>query len=181
MVTMVVEDGTGLANANSYGSDAEAFAYHEARGNAGWAAPSSPSADAHLSALIRATSYIDGRYGTRFPGTRLNGRDQALQWPREDAVDEDGFEVEDDEVPAEVKRATFEAALRELASPGSLNPDVTMTDRVKREKVDVIEVEYSQSTSAEDSIPIINVIEDILATLIGSSGGSTQASFFKRT
>jgi hypothetical protein len=182
LVTMVVEDGTGKADANSYGSLADAYAYHEARGNTAWTStPPSPESDTQKAALIRATSYIDGRYGAKFPGTKKRGREQALAWPREDALDRDGYEIEDDEVPAEVERATFEAALRELVSPNSLNPDVVMTDRVKSEKVDVIAVEYAASTQASDSIPVVGQIDDILAVLIGGAVSSTtEVSFLER-
>jgi hypothetical protein len=180
-MAIVVEDGTGKADANSYGTLAEAYDYHAARGNSEWTdTPASPADPDQEAALVRATSYIDGRYGSRFPGVKKNGRAQALAWPREDAIDNDGFDIEDDEVPSEVKKATFEAALRELASPGSLNPDVVMTDRVKSEKVDVIAIEYASSSSAEDSIPVVNAIDDLLAVLVGSTSGTTKSTFFQR-
>lgn len=180
-MAIVVEDGTGLANANSFGSLAEAFDYHEARGNTAWTnIPASPADAGQEAALVRATSYIDGRFGQLFPGVRLKGRAQALSWPREDAFDRDGNEIASDEVPIEVRKATFEAALRELDAPGSLNPDVVMTDRVKSEKVDVIAVEYASSSSAADSIPVIGVIDDLLASLVGDTSGTTKSKFFER-
>ena len=73
---LTVEDGTGLATADSYASRADADTYHAARGNAAWAAA---SADARDAALRKATQYLDTRY--RWVGTRLT-LTQALEWPR---------------------------------------------------------------------------------------------------
>src|SRR5688572_6043385 len=94
---LVVEDGTGLANADSYVSLAQADAYHITLGNTGWAGTN----ELKEQALRRATRYIDFFYYDRWSGVRLNGRDQALQWPRIDAVDIDNEEILEDEVPIE--------------------------------------------------------------------------------
>lgn len=75
-MSLTVEDGTGLANADSYASRADADAYHAARGNAAWAAASTDARDA---ALRKATQYLDTRY--RWTGNRLTVA-QALEWPR---------------------------------------------------------------------------------------------------
>lgn len=73
---LTVEDGTGLATADSYASRADADAYHAARGNAAWAAASTDARDA---ALRKATQYLDTRY--RWVGNRST-LTQALEWPR---------------------------------------------------------------------------------------------------
>ena len=73
---LTVEDGTGLATADSYASRAEADAYHAARGNAAWSAASTDARDA---ALRKATQYLDTRY--RWVGNRST-LTQALEWPR---------------------------------------------------------------------------------------------------
>lgn len=73
---LTVEDGTGLATADSYASRADADTYHAERGNAAWAAASTDARDA---ALRKATQYLDTRY--RWVGTRLTLA-QALEWPR---------------------------------------------------------------------------------------------------
>ena len=54
-MAFVTEDGTGLAEANSYVSVAEADAYHADRGNAAWIGEDS----AKQSALIKATDYLE--------------------------------------------------------------------------------------------------------------------------
>lgn len=78
---LIVEDGSGLANAESYVSASDAASYAADRG---LTFPASP-ADKAEAALRRATAYIDNTYRTRFPGQRKksacrlwNGRVSAL-------------------------------------------------------------------------------------------------------
>lgn len=168
-MSIIVEDGTGLANANSYVSVADADAYHAARGNATWTEASTSPDQGKTAALARATAAIDAIYGMRFPGTKINGRDQALQWPREDAFDINGLEIDADAVPTEIKQATFEAALRELVTTGSMMPDLERGGAVKRLKAGSVEVEYGGSATPGT---VFSLIDGILAVLIGPSGGA---------
>lgn len=154
-----------------YGTDSGALAYLNDRGY-DWNA----ALDLRLAALTRASQYIDNRYSGKWLGTRTDGRTQPLAWPRTDAEDVEGNEIPDDEVPVEVEHATYEAALRELASPGSLSPDYSSTSsqQVKRKRVDVIEIEYSENTQTAGNIrPIISVIDELLANLIGPRSDTT--------
>ena len=114
-MAIVVEDGTGLAAANSYASIAEANAYFLDRANAAWDAAED---DARSAALIRATTAIDGVYGSRWPGFRCMEL-QGLDWPRYEAWDRDGYPLTG--LPKKVKEATCEAALIELGSSGALS------------------------------------------------------------
>lgn len=170
MPVLIVEDGTGLVDANSYVTLEEAQSYNDNHGNSVWG-ETSPD-DAKIVALIRGTSYIDTRYGTLFNGRKKNGRAQALEWPRVGASDAAGQEILPDEVPVEIKRATIEAALRELQEPSSLQPDYTQSSRVVREKVDVLEVQYSDDSTLSE-IPTITVIDDLLSSLLGAKSNST--------
>jgi len=156
-----------------YGTLVGADSYHQARGNAAWAAGSD---DARIGALVRATDYIDGRYrvllasgrwSSMFPGVRTAGRGQANEWPRTGATDYDGDPIQPDEIPEEVERATYEAALRELASPGSLSPDFLASEAVTREKVGPIEVTYADAAAdGQPNRPVIPAIDEILAPLL---------------
>ena len=144
MVTLVVEDGTGLADANSYASVAEADTYFENRGNAAWAALSTTNKQ---TALIRATDYMIQAYRPNWKGLR-NTDTQALDWPREyvQRIDSTGgygpypSYYPDDVVPVEIKQACMELASR--ASTDTLAPDLEQL--TIREKVGPIEVEYSE-------------------------------------
>jgi hypothetical protein len=170
----IVEDGTGVAGANSGVSEAEFEAYCEDRGL-------TPTAGADaLTALVRATAWVEAKFGVRFPGTRLKGRSQGLSFPTKYATDRYGFEIADDVVPVEYKYAICEAALREMASPGSLAPDVATgaaggAIKRLRQKLGPIEeeTEYAVSSGGERSTdPIFPMIEGILAPLINRPGVS---------
>jgi hypothetical protein len=66
-VTLVVEDGTGLANAESYASLTYVRTYHADRGSSVLTSGSDAAVEA---ALRRATRYVDG-YGQRWVGHRV--------------------------------------------------------------------------------------------------------------
>lgn len=174
-MTLIVEDGTGLETAESYVSVAEADTYHLARGNAAWTG----SDTIKEAALRRATTFIDSSYRSRWVGTAVNGRDQALAWPRTDAVDTSGDDIDDEQVPREVKQATMEAALRELATPGSLNPDLVQSERVLREKVGDLEVQYADVAGVDASRPFLTIVNDLVSGLLSSSG-RTMTSIIMR-
>lgn len=115
-MALVVEDGTGLVNANSYISESFADTHHDDRGNTKWGAGS--SAD-QQSALIRAADYIDKRWGIWFRGIKGSST-QALQWPRVGAFDNSGYVL--DGVPVLLEKASAEYALRALLN-NVLAPD----------------------------------------------------------
>lgn len=179
----MVEDGTGKANAESYVSVADAGAYAAARGLA-FNVTGAPAIALAEQALRRATEWLDAKYASRFGG-RWAVVGQALQWPRFGAFyrypwAEDqspawpsGIDlsyISSTTIPPQLIAATIQAAVRELASPGSLNPDVIPGKVKKRVKVDVIEVEYAVGSGGVASqTPIVSIIDGILAPLIGSA------------
>lgn len=177
-MALVVEDGTGLATADSYVSLADASTYAIAKGLT-FAITGGDQTTAEQ-ALRRATTWIDAVYASQFSGVRKNRRSQALEWPRVGAVDRDYNYVANDAVPIEIVRATVEAAVREKATPGSLNPDIT-PGKVKRAfRVGEIAVEYAVgSGSVQEQQPVVTVINGILSRLLGGagsplSGGATR-------
>lgn len=172
----VVEDGSGLAAANQYVSAAYVAEYAL---DAGLTVPAG-SVDG---AIVRASRWIDGRFGARFSGSRLQGRAQGLEWPRTGATDFAGAAVASNEVPAEIQRATAEAALRELRSPGSLSPDQAQgaagasVKRV-RKKVGPLETETEYSDSGSNwSASGFPAIDAILAGLLGGRSSSLPVIF----
>lgn len=112
----VAEDGTGLSTSTSYISVAYADTYHSDMGHVSWTSLSTPEKE---TMLIRASKYIDKRFGRRFRGTRIK-KDQTLQWPRVDAYDNDDFTLTG--VPKDLKEACAEYALR-AAIYSELAPD----------------------------------------------------------
>ena len=164
-MTIIVEDGSGLPDANSYVSMDDAAAYCAARGLTFATSPSAPGE----AALIRATAAIDAAYRGRFPGYKANGRDQALEWPRGQAYDFEGLLIAGDEVPQEIINATCEAAVREFATAGSMMPDLERGGSVRRLKAGSVEIEYGANASAQTAFTIIDGI--LSGLLSGGSGG----------
>jgi hypothetical protein len=87
-LTLIKEDGTGKADANSYADVDDGDAYHAGHLYAtAWNGASNTQKSA---ALVMATRLIDAEY--QFNGTRsLAG--QSLQWPRMDCREPDGSTV----------------------------------------------------------------------------------------
>ena len=116
-MALIVENGTGLATAESYCSVAEATAYFSNIGNASWAALASDAVREQC--LRKATTFMLGRYRPKWAGNRKT-IGQALDWPRslcpiKDAPNFYGSTAsfyDDASVPAEVKNACASLALR---------------------------------------------------------------------
>ena len=111
-MTLIVEDGTGLATAESYCTLVEAAAYHTAQGNAAWAALASDTVREQC--LRRATAYLVNAYRDKWAGTRMLAA-QALDWPRSLVPRKDLPQLQyyaNDAVPTEVKNANASIALR---------------------------------------------------------------------
>ena len=106
---MVVEDGTGKADANSYASVEYADDYFSARGVSAWAALET---EAKEQALIRATDYIDNIF--QWYGKKLT-TEQALRFPRQNIKDYEGQDITG--IPAVLKQAVCDAAV--LTSGGT--------------------------------------------------------------
>ena len=142
-MSLIVEDGTGLAAADSYVSIADALEYHAAMGNTAWAAATEAAQEI---ALRRAAQYLDTEY--RYRGTRYNTA-QALEWPRVNYE----FDYRPEVWPvAAVEQAACEAALRALTN--TLRSDVS-TDQVIEETVGPITVKYA-SKSGQTRYPVVS-------------------------
>lgn len=144
---MIVEDGTGKADANSYVSLDEANAYFVDRNVTAWAALSDA---AKIAGLLYATSTIDGSYS--WPGYIAN-QSQALEWPRVGAEDSEA-RFQDNIVPTKLKQATCEFAL--LHQTAALNSSFERGGRIKREKVGTLEQEYFDDAESGTGLPIVD-------------------------
>jgi hypothetical protein len=120
-LTLIKEDGTGKADANSYASVADGDSYHD--GHLYATAWTGASADQKGVALVMASRLIDAEF--QFNGTRTTAG-QCLQWPRAMCPEPDNVHVpisvllpipydyvQYDKVPKAVVQATCEMA-REL-------------------------------------------------------------------
>jgi hypothetical protein len=154
-MAIIVEDGTGLTNSNSYASEAELLNYATARGIA------LTATEAVL--LVQAMDYLEGR---DFIGEKFSEA-QSLQWPRYNAW-VDNFLIGSDAIPQLLKDAQCEAAIAVDAGTGPL---ATIERAVKREKVDVIEVEYMDNAN---QAPYLRALATKLRKLI-KGGGSIRS------
>lgn len=174
-MALVVEDGTGKSDAESYISVADADIYFSNRGNAAWATLTTTVKE---QLLRKATDYLVQVYRMRWKGVRVSAT-QALDFPRNFMEREDyeastinGYQMlggnyyyPSDNVPVEVANACAELAYK--ANSATLAPDLSRA--TIREKVDVIEVEYDKSQPQYTQYRAIdNALAPYLAT--GSSG-----------
>jgi len=152
VATIIVEDGSIVPNANSYVSAAELTTYASNRGITLTLPPET--------LLIRAMDYIES---LQYQGYRVS-QDQPLQWPRY-CVYVDKCLIDSDVIPMQLKNALMQTA---ISIDEGNDPLATQTQTVKRERVDVIEVEYMDGSS---SAPIIKTVNAMLYKLLGNSGG----------
>lgn len=115
-MAFVVENGTGISNANSYASVAYYRAYWTERGR-----DVSAQTDAQVQAyLIRATDFIEKTFGDRWRGSRST-LVQSLGFPRTGVVI-DGITLPSDMLPSSLLMATAEYGYR-ASLYADLNPD----------------------------------------------------------
>lgn len=158
-MSLIVETGTGIANAESYISVVDATNYHAARGNAAWAALASDTEREQL--LRKATDYMQSFYAGRWKGVRLTGT-QSLDWPRS-AVVVDGYQVAF--LPADVAKACAELALR--AAAGDLAPDVGA--QVVSKTVGPISVTYAAGARQSTAF---KAVDQLLGRYLAGGTGS---------
>ena len=153
-----------------YGTTAGADAYHSERGNAGW----DGTEGVKTAALVRASQYLDTHY--TFAGEAATAG-QVREWPRSGVIYR-GETLASDTIPAAVEMAAYEAALRELETPGSLSPDFTEAGAIKRVKKGVgplaKEIEYTTAGSAYAAKPVIAMIDGLLRPLLKAGRGSVN-------
>lgn len=177
-MSLIVEIGAGLANADSYVSVETVQNYAAAQGltfditNTG-AEP----------ACRRATQFID-TYRSRFSGYRTFRRAQSREWPRTGAYYTahasgiNGYQpntyspypyfpdwdyIAPNQIPVEIVAATCEAAIRELADPGTMLPDLERGGALKRRSAGGSTEEYSASASVRTSfLTIENILSDLV-------------------
>jgi len=131
-MTLEVEDGTGLDDAESYVSVAEADAYFTALGNDNWTG----STSVKEAALRKATEYLDATYNWR---GLIFSVEQTLGWPRTGVYDREGRDLAES-VPLRVKKATYELALASLTE--DLLPITSSQNYIKSEQVGSLAVTY---------------------------------------
>ncbi len=157
--TLIQEDGTGIANANTYITLAEYNTYIDEHG-----LTDSTDADAKTGRIIRAKDWVEAQDG-RYQG-RKETDEQALVWPRSRVVIY-SFSLEANTIPQQLKDAqaqlVFDSATTDIYN-------VNDGRAVILEKVDVLEVEYSDN-GVVNIQPIFAKVNDLLQPLYKTIGG----------
>jgi len=116
-MAFTLEDGTGISGANSYAAVDYFRGYHTDRGRT---ADAGTYPDATVqAALIRATDFVEKRFGSRWIGTARISTDQGLSFPRSN-VYVDGIKITG--LPVQLQQGVSEYAWRAL-QVAELAPD----------------------------------------------------------
>lgn len=161
-MALVVEDGTGLASANTLASRAELIEFGALRGAT---IPDDATSDVHLIHAMDALALYD------FVGAPVNA-DQGTPFPRIAYVNgypEDGLLFPSDEVPAPVKRAQLLLALASFKGTPLLAP-VAAGPTLKRRKVGPMEREYF-SAGTDTAVAMIPGVDELLRPYLNGGGG----------
>ena len=147
-MALTVEDGTIVANANTYINEVDADAYFTARADpSDWTGATTAVVEA---ALIYAAAQLDGLIDWN---GAIADNDQVLAWPRSGAEDHEGRDILVTVVPQRIKDAQCEMALLHIQS--AVNQAYDRGGMVAREKVGPVEVEYFDGAMAEQDYPFI--------------------------
>ena len=172
-MALVIEDGTGVPNANSYVTVEEMRSYALMRG------VELPDDDAAVEALaIVAMDYLEAQR-SRYQGRQVFPGVQFLQWPREGVVLDCHYALPSNIIPRELKAAQMQLAMESFSGLVLLPSSDGRV--VKREKVDVIEVEYATGDEigpgGSMSSPSFPAVDALLEPLFNACGGG----FFLKT
>jgi hypothetical protein len=152
-MSLIVEDGTGVALAESYISVTDADTYHASRGNTLW---STMQVSEKEQALRRATDYMQQVYRMDWKGTRTTIT-QNLDWPRIGVSIQDlgygrfAYIVPYLSVPIEITHVNAEYALLAAAAPllGVLS------QQVLEKVVGPIHVKYDPNSPQQKRYPAL--------------------------
>ena len=143
---MILENGSGISNADSYCSIEEADQYNEGRGNIKWLFSIKSEKEA---SLVRACDYIEKAYGELWLGSKCT-ETQRLSYPRFGITDSGK-----NQIPRWLKEAQCEGALLELEDTGILSWDESEGGRLTKEREGEIEKSYTQGPSSVRKFPQI--------------------------
>jgi hypothetical protein len=161
-MALTLVETPGATNANTYATLAEAEDLVLAMAFPGtWGTATTAQKNAALTTAARRLDTLTWK-GTRSSLT------QALAWPRAGVVDRDGFGLDGTTIPARLKAAQVELAVRELAEDRGADPVAGAPQRVK---LGSLEVDYG---SGARRVPpgVTSTVEAMLADLLLGGSGS---------
>lgn len=141
-MALVIEDGSIVANANSFVTRAEVISYASARG---FVLPDDETTD------VLATLAMDYLWTLCFKGTLVEGAE--VPFPRYGLVDGDDAEGYEYAIPLGIKRAQMQLAL-DSHNGVDLAPSATPSSSLKRSKIGPIEEEFFAPGSTDTAPPL---------------------------
>lgn len=159
-MALTVEDGSGVAGADSYISLADARAILTPLGQ------DLNVDDTTAEQQLRNAVYYLEAYRKQFKGLK-NAQSNPLQWPRS-GVWIDGYSITNTTIPDDLKRAQVYAAY-EIEAGGSLQANSTGENVKMKEVGGAIKVEFFNS-GAGAALKRFTRVDDQLAPLLNNSG-----------
>lgn len=130
-MALIIEDGTGVDNSNTYVDDTEYVAYASSRG-----LTIGGDATAREQELIMSVDFLES-FRAKLKGVKSDGTN-SLQYPRIGVYIDNVLNASDN-IPTELKRAQMEAAAYQSASQLTSN---TVDKNIQSEKLSGLEVSY---------------------------------------
>lgn len=166
-MSLIVEDGSIVTNANALITVVYFKEYADLQG---WDYSTYDDTTDIEPAIVRGSQHISD--GFSYGGIKQS-RDQSFSWPRHSAYDGDGYVILSTVIPTQVMKASCEAAWRELQNANSLDPDVTLSDRVTSETVGPISTSYASLPNNPNATrPDVKKIRNLLRGLTVSRSSS---------
>lgn len=157
---ITIEDGTGVANANSYVTFAEYVAYCEDRGLV------APDVEVATPLILEAALFLETSE-CKLQGHRTYPDRQALAWPRK-CVKAFGVDVPDDVIPLKIKQAQMAAAL--ASSTGLvLFPNQTGAN-ITEETVGPLTTKFDATSWSGANVPVIGAVDILLKPYLVDCG-----------
>jgi len=157
-MALVVEDGTGKSNANSFVDDAYFRAWAKVRGRADLIPQSGTEREPFL---VLAADYIANEKRFTWRGVRKTA-EQSMPWPRTGVVDADGLSWSSAAVPWRVMMAQCELAWLNMTGV-DLQPALSRGGQIISETVGPISTTYANAAPAETEFPAaVGVLEPLL-------------------
>jgi hypothetical protein len=167
MATLVLEDGTGISNANAYVAAADIATILEVNpvSTTAWAALTPQQQDDYA---IWASNWLDDYFDWKgYKTVPTSG----LRWPRCGVWDRDGILIAENTIPAQLKQAVAETSVwlvnNAAAESGGTNDN--LPEGIKRVKADVVEIEFFKSGSANSQTGS-NLLPDNIRFLLMALG-----------
>lgn len=133
-------------------------------------------------ALLVASEFLDAAYLLSFGGLKTGGFAQIREWPRQAVQDIYGYAIPSDVPPRQICQATYEAAARQLQSPGIFYKDYTPTKYRSVAVSGAVSAEFITGDASEfqTQFPTIAAILSPLLTSSTANNGSSLSGGITR-